>query len=192
MLVIGDIHGNIQYYDGLIKGLEKSIQVGDFGFKGAHDWHMKNVSPDHKVNFGNHDYYPYLNEAHSLGNFSYHENIFTIRGAHSIDRWKRNEGVDWFSNEELNYQETDQCIDLYEKVKPEVVIAHDCPMFVATELFDFPRQVEYTSHTRLLLESLVKTHTPKIFIFGHHHKERDAIIEGTRYICLGISETFNL
>lgn len=176
----------------LIKNEKESRHVGDFGFKGSHDMHMSQLSPEHKVNFGNHDYYPYLNKPHSLGNFSYEKGIFSIRGAHSIDKFKRIEGVDWFNNEELNYHESNDCVDYYNTIKPEIVLAHDCPMFVATELFGFPRNTDYVTHTRLLLESLVQDHAPKIFIFGHHHKNRDMVIEGTRYICLGISEIFNL
>ena len=192
MLIIGDVHCKIKKYFELIQSEKESIQVGDFGFKNEHDWHLNNISPLHKVNFGNHDYYPYLNKPHSCGNFSTVGDIFTVRGAHSIDQYKRISGRDWFENEELNYSETNDCVDLYETTKPKIVVAHDCPMFIATEFFNLPRLNEFVSHTRLLLESLVQSHAPEIFIFGHHHKSIDVTVNGTRYICLKELETFNL
>lgn len=197
MIIIGDIHCKVDQYFQLIKNEQSSLQVGDFGFKEEHDWHLENVSNHHRVNFGNHDYYPYLNKPHSCGNFSYDGTIFTIRGAHSIDRHKRLESVDWFENEELNAVEQLEVLDAYLLHKPEIVIAHDAPMFVTTELFGFPKPMDidylkYKSQTRALLEHLVKEHPPKIFIFGHFHKSKDEVIEGTRYICLKELETFNL
>lgn len=56
LLVIGDVHGKINEYWKLINKYNiDSIQLGDFGFKRHHNWHLENVdSSKHKINFGNH------------------------------------------------------------------------------------------------------------------------------------------
>lgn len=136
LMLIGDVHGKYYEYHELIKIAEqkniKSIQLGDFGFEIEHIWHRNNInSTNHKILFGNHDFYPFIDLPHSLGNFGYLEEygIFYIRGANSIDKYRRTIGLDWFSNEELSWEEANQCLELYEKIKPNIVISHDCPDF---------------------------------------------------------------
>ena len=145
---------------------------------------------------GNHDYIPYLNKPHSLGNWSFERGIFTIRGANSIDIHKREEGLDWFRNEELNYQETNDVFDAYLRIKPEIVVTHDCPASVAEILFGMPtsgvNKQFFKSTTRELLQGLFEEHQPRLHLFGHHHKSKDMIINGTRFICLAELETYNL
>ena len=41
LLIIGDVHGKVnEYYKLLQKHKGVSIQVGDFGFKKEHKWHL--------------------------------------------------------------------------------------------------------------------------------------------------------
>ena len=196
MLIIGDVHTKIKLYHEIISECVESIQVGDFGFQKSWDWLEANVSLNHKVNMGNHDYIPYLNKPHSLGNWSFERGIFTIRGANSIDIHKREEGLDWFRNEELNYQETNDVFDAYLRIKPEIVVTHDCPASVAEILFGMPtsgvNKQFFKSTTRELLQGLFEEHQPRLHLFGHHHKSKDMIINGTRFICLAELETYNL
>lgn len=190
ILIIGDSHGKIQKYHEIIKNVKKSICVGDFGFKTQWDWLKKeNINPDnHKINMGNHDYLPYLNSPYSLGNWNYWNEIFTIRGANSIDKHLRNEGLDWFSNEELSYSEGNDVIDNYVKIKPKIVVSHDCPVVVVKELFGITDK----SITRQILQSCFDEHQPEIWLFGHHHSKKDYIINNTRFICLEELETFEI
>lgn len=196
MIIIGDVHCKIKKYFELISKCEKSIQLGDFGFKEEWDWLEKNVSLNHKINMGNHDYIPYLNKPHSLGNWSFENNIFTIRGANSIDIHKRNEGIDWFSNEELNYQETNDVFDNWMETKPEIIVSHDCPNSIAEAFFGMPttgiNKQAFKSTTRELLQGLLEIHQPSIWLFGHHHIHMDEVINNTRFICLAELETFKL
>jgi len=187
MIFIGDVHGKVSRYKSIVDRYDASIQVGDFGFKKEHDWYKKHISPEHKINFGNHDYYPYLNENYSCGNHSYDNGIFTIRGADSIDRKFRIDGVDWFRDEELSYLESLEVIDAYRLAKPEIVCSHDCPQSVCEELFGHP-----PSFTRKLLDYLLSIHQPLIWVFGHHHQSIDTTIGSTRFKCLAALETFEL
>ena len=192
ILVIGDVHGKVdKYWKILRKNLSmKSIQVGDFGLREHHEWHLKNMeSKQHKINFGNHDDYSFLESEHSLGDFSIDINeIMTVRGALSIDKYKRIEGVDWWSNEELNYNEMQQAIDTFIYNKPKVMITHDCPLMVQSALFGITDK----SITNNGLQAMFEEHQPDIWIFGHHHKSRTESIEGTKFICLAELETYIL
>ncbi len=188
MLVIGDVHTKIEMYYEILKkhNFQKSIQVGDFGFKRAHQWHLDNLTDDHKVNFGNHDDYNFLNEKYSCGNFSFSNDIMTIRGANSIDRYNRIENTDWFSNEELNYNEMGLCIDSYIENKPKIVISHDCPDEICKSLFG----IYDKSITRKGLQSMFEIHKPDLWIFGHHHESKNVNILGTQFVCLNELETY--
>ena len=182
MRVIGDVHGKINTYWKLIQNQNSSIQLGDFGFKKQHDWHLENIdSNKHKVLFGNHDYYPYLQKQHSLGDFNYSDGIFCVRGAYSIDKHHRVEGRDWFVNEELSYMEFQTIIDEYEKVKPDVVISHDCPISIYVGVLGIH---DSKSITPKALDMMFETHKPKMWIFGHHHRDLKVNIKGTDFICL--------
>lgn len=190
MLIIGDVHGKINRYNKIVnKTTMQTIQVGDFGFKTHHDWHIENIDPSkHKINFGNHDYYPYLNKPHSLSNYSVSGELMTVRGAYSIDQYKRTEGLDWFNNEELNYGEMQEAIDQYIDNKPKIMITHDCPQIIRQHLFGISEK----SITSNGLEAMFEIHKPDVWVFGHHHRSKDVNILGTRFICLAELETFSI
>lgn len=189
MILIGDVHGLISQYNQTIQKIpkgDKSIQLGDFGFKKSHDWFLDNIDYNqHKVMFGNHDYYPYIDEPHSLGDFGVYEGIFFIRGAWSIDHYLRILGRDLFHEEELTYTQFVACLELYEQVKPSIVISHDCPREVRKEMFN----IYDKSTTSNGLQALFEVHQPDLWVFGHYHKSRKEIINKTEFICLDELET---
>ena len=192
LIAVGDVHCKINAYHDIIKKYDcDSMQVGDFGFDIEHQWHLDNVdNSKHKVNFGNHDDYNFLNKPHSLGDFSYIEkyNLLSVRGAFSVDQYKRTEGIDWFRNEELDYNEMNLAIDLCELKKPKIIISHDCPHEVRKHLFG----IHEKSITSNGLQGMFEVHQPDIWIFGHHHKKKNEIINGTRFICLAELEIFKI
>lgn len=187
-LVIGDIHGKIDNYWKILQKHKKgcSIQAGDFGFKKQHEWHLKNIdNSQHKICFGNHDDYSYLHSPHSCGNWSLSNDIMTIRGAKSIDRGYRTEGVDWWSNEELSYSEMQQAIDFYIANKPKVVITHDCPYIIRKSFF----KVDVKCLTSNGFQSMFELYQPELWIFAHWHRSFNEMVNGTRFICLNELET---
>ncbi len=191
LTAIGDPHGKIQQYYNIINKCEKSFCVGDFGFKKEWDWLTDNVSTDHLTNPGNHDYGPYVNShSHSTGNHKFFPeyNLFTVRGADSIDRIYRVENRDWWANEELNYQEQIDAYDSYILHKPKIVISHDCPQSIMEHLFPYNSK----SQTRVMLQHMFEEHKPELWIFGHHHQFKDVTILGTRFICLEELQTFTI
>lgn len=193
LLIIGDVHGKINEYWKILQKWDKrhfSIQVGDFGFAKQHQWHLKNIDYlHHKINFGNHDDYTYLDKPHSLGNWSISASgLMTVRGAYSFDKAYRTENVDWWANEELNYEEMQMAIDFYIFNKPKIMITHDCPHEAKQNLFG----INEKSITTNGLQAMFESHQPELWVFGHHHKSKNEVINGTRFICLAELETMAL
>lgn len=190
--VIGDVHGKIDLYWKILNKVKSgsSIQVGDFGFRKHHTWHLKNIADNHKVLFGNHDDYTFLNEKHSLGNYTIiNSAIMVIRGGFSIDRSQRIFGIDYFSNEELNCSEQNDIIEVYERVKPKIVITHESPKFLVD---NFVSYVEAYSNTCRFLQYLYEVHQPDLWIFGHYHTDYNKIIDKTNFICLAELSTYEI
>lgn len=195
MLIIGDVHGNFDQYKKLIEDYDQTIQLGDFGFKDTHDRFLKEVytkENNHRILFGNHDYYPYLDKAYSLGDYTYlpDKDIFCIRGAYSIDRNQRTLGLDFFPNEEIPYTKFNELLDVFIKERPNIVITHEAPHIVRDKLFNISRY-SLTSH---ILQELLEAHRPSIWIFGHHHRNIQKELPGyrTKFICLGELQTYKL
>jgi hypothetical protein len=208
---IGDIHANRQKYLSLIEGCDYSLQVGDldiFGF----DWLVKEgVDPDrHKFIGGNHDNYDVIKDSpHYLGDFGLWNTpigeIFFVRGAWSIDRKFRTIGVDWWAEEELNYQQCLDAIEFYAEKKPKIVVSHACPTNMiqhvtspeGAKYFGYDQAIIRTK-TDEMLHNMLLRHVPETHIFGHYHRFFDGFANGltgeigiagegmTHYHCLPI------
>lgn len=191
--IIGDVHGKVNRYKEIVGACSRSICVGDFGFKEEWDNYLSNIdSKNHVIVMGNHDYIPYMDDRNywlKCQNFGqiqdFPEDIFYVRGAYSVDKYLRKPGIDWFGNEELDYQECGYCMDLYMTLKPRIVISHDCPQFLRTRWFGITDK----SITSNLLDAMWKEHQPEIWIFGHHHKSKSEVLGNTTFTCLAELET---
>lgn len=192
--IISDVHGKFDKYIKLAKEAVYSIQIGDMGF--SYDALNDLDSNNHKVIGGNHDNYSCVDgkfvfqTPHFLGDFGIHNvpnigDFFFIRGGNSIDKNFRRIGINWFEKEELNYQECKAALDAYKKLKPDVVLSHECPTciidFVGLKYWN--RQLIKPSSTANLLQEMLDFHRPKTWIFGHHHKNFTKIIDGTKFEC---------
>ena len=161
LLFIGDVHGKIKKYHDIIKSTDcHTRQVGDFGFRKHHRWHIKNIdSSKHKILHGNHDDNKYVYAKHSLGDYHFdkNNNLFSVRGAMSIDRHLRIEGRDWWRNEELSYKQFGNAIDYFELCKPKITLSHDCPQSIREQLFN----IKDKSITSNGLQAMFEIHQPK-------------------------------
>ena len=180
--IIGDCHGKFKQYRALTRNVEHSLQLGDFGFRGEHERHLKyRDSEHHRILFGNHDCYDFLYGAHSMGNFGTFHGIFCIRGAYSIDQAMRTEGVSWWRNEQLTYAEMLEALDAYTEAKPDVVVTHDCPDFLYPEMGYLPEKLDKTPQ---FLTNVWEAHQPKQWFYGHHHRSSTRRFGRTEFICL--------
>lgn len=193
-IIVGDVHGKInEFYKITQKYTDHTIIcLGDFGLQQEHNWFLRNMDvTNRKILFGNHDWYPYLYENHSLGDYFYWPelgDVFFIRGANSIDNHMRYENVDWFRNEELSMREWYQIMDNYEQIKPTVVVSHDCPLEIQSKIIDKP----FKSITNQGLQELYEIHEPNLWIFGHYHKDLVKQINFTKFVCLNELTILNL
>jgi hypothetical protein len=217
--IIGDAHGWItakggfrgRCYSNLVAKAEYSIQLGDFGFEKEYEM-LKRFDPvRHRILAGNHDNYDAIPDwPHFLGDFGVHAvplgdgefKFFYIRGGRSVDRRDRIEGRSWWRQEELNFQQATEAAKMYEALKPEIVLSHEAPAevipFVLRSDNDWGVDPGYTAK---LLQACYIYHQPKVWIFGHMHKNWDTVYTGqgvtyrgqqidngsrrpTRFICL--------
>jgi|19_taG_2_1085344.scaffolds.fasta_scaffold00076_59 predicted phosphodiesterase len=189
--IIGDVHGHHRQYKELIKDADYSIQIGDMGFKDTY-FHIHSVNPlSHVFIPGNHDDYDHL-PTQALGNYGHRHlgdpskglfEFFFIRGALSVDKKYRTEGVSWWREEELNTEQMNKAYTAWVRRMPQLVISHDCPhsimqMFMANDWKMLP------SSTGKLLEALYAQRPPKLWIFGHHHNTKAIMKDDTLFVCL--------
>ena len=190
--IIGDVHGLIWDYIEIIKVVDKSIQLGDMGFKNQYTFmqklmHEKEIkSVDHLFVPGNHDDYNHL-PSNSLGDFGHKKigqhKVVWIRGAMSIDKRLRIPNVDWWQAEELSYNRGQDAIDLYNEILPDIVLSHDCPFKILSNLYGTAhKEVTITGQ---ILDTCFEIHQPKMWLFGHHHQDKTFQIGKTTFKCLG-------
>lgn len=187
MRVIGDIHGKFDKYSDILSNSNYSIQVGDFGNKET--WELlessKLKSDNHKIVAGNHDYFNdvryshgiYLPDYITVGDYS----AFVIPGANSIEL--PNNSIDIEDQfRELSYQALDTGIELYESVKPNIVVSHDCPYDIYP--FIITNGLTKINRTADALSVMFEIYSPDLWVFGHHHVSFQMLYKGCQFICL--------
>ena len=193
MVFIGDCHGRFQdYFHKLMDfKIKSSIQVGDMhiGYNKGQDYLFeewtKYLGNDNKFIRGNHDDpQACKNHQNFLGDFGYLEQqqMFYISGAWSIDTYGRQQGSDWWPNQQLTDSQWIQLIDLYRKVKPKYVVSHDAPSCVYQKVADYLPIVRNKTSDKL--DIVFAIHKPIQWIHGHHHKQKFYTCEGTNFVCL--------
>lgn len=195
--VIGDIHGNMK----VLKNHSDYLQLGDFGigFRGT-------TVPDRlhgngKFLRGNHDG-PAAARSHPdyFGDYGFKDDIFFVSGAQTpnFDRVHRTEGVNWWRDEQLSYEDLSNAAVLYADIKPDVVVTHDCPFFLYRAMLGFNASLglgwgdPHPNQTAQLFNQLFEIHRPKFWYFGHWHVKWAANIRGTWFRCVDVEEVVNI
>lgn len=197
---MGDIHGDFNTYEYIIqkmllkgnkKGMDCSLQLGDVGlgfFNINDNSELSNIGSQHKWIRGNHDNPSVCKKYKNnyLGDFGYHEKsgIFYISGGYSIDKKYRIPDYDWWEDEELNFHQLYEIIELYSRVKPRIVATHECPTIVKERVNTNPGKLEVTSVTEIILQNMFDVHKPEFWVFGHHHIRKDIKEHGTLFVAL--------
>ncbi len=199
MRFIGDIHGDLFSYMNIMNGATESVQIGDFGIGFLNDdGFVDDLHADgrHKFIRGNHDDPEGCKERVGWipdGTYDEDRSIFYAGGAWSIDWRFRTPGYTWWCDEELSDDEFDKVMDLYVAKKPRVMITHDAPESVSFDMFiEGTGKPWFRTRTAEWLELMFQAHKPEIWIFGHWHIDRDEVIDGTRFVCLGINSHLDL
>lgn len=195
MRYIGDVHGKFSQYRELIRGIPASIQVGDLGLgfrrvQGPNAGEIYNNPPhyamvqgNHRFIRGNHDN-PGECRKHSqwIKDGEVEGSTMFLGGGESVDRQWRQEGYNWWPEEQLGQAELWEMIDLYINTKPSIMVTHECP----TEIANILAQVRFKppSRTSQALQAMWSTHSPALWVFGHWHIAFDQVANGTRFVCL--------
>lgn len=199
--LIGDVHGKLWEYHNLVETFpmgDQSIQLGDMGigFKNDRILRTGKAMKDHKFLRGNHDS-PAECHAHPnyLSDYGYNavSRIFHVAGAFSIDYAWRVEGVSWWRDEELSYEELNKVIDLYAATKPEIMLSHECPSSVTRAMFSklaigdsyYAAKLDCgNSRTGKALERMFEIYQPRHWYFGHYHWNTELELNTTHFRCL--------
>jgi len=202
MIFIGDIHSRFSYYLDLIKNITHTptVQVGDFGLGFVGYDYPRKIEGNHYFIRGNHDS-PVVARSHPnyLGEYGYNEelDLFYVSGADSIDKHLRMESIDWWRDEELDYQTLNtKVLPLFEATRPRVIVTHTCPSSIKHKILGRERiEDEWgggPSVTERALQAMFEIHQPDIWVFGHYHRFVDIRKNGTRFICLGINQAIEI
>lgn len=181
MRFIGDVHGRMKDYQYRISDCKESIQVGDMGVGFVK---IPEIDTAHKFIRGNHDNPNKCAKSLNFipdGSFNKEFGMFFLGGGESIDKAYRIEGKSWWPGEELSVKSLQYMIDRYAEYKPNIMITHDCPQIAANALFSHHQM---SSRTRQALDAMLEIHSPKLWIFGHHHVFKIITINGTEFIAL--------
>jgi hypothetical protein len=211
--IIGDVHAQIQPEDlisrrcrpylELIAAARRSIQVGDMGDGETYDQLIANFDPgQHRFFPGNHDHYDRL-PPHSLGDFGAVSwagvDFFFVRGAASADKAKlvqlgRELGKTlWFAEEELTEEQMRAAEREWLRTEPRIVLSHDAPTDIARFAWQYARGVSppnpaavfRPSRTNAFLARLLEQHSPRLWVFGHHHHDWHYWDGQTTFVCVG-------
>lgn len=214
LTIIGDTHGKFDEYYKIASNTGFSVQIGDFGFSSA--WNKLNYSdldPNrHKVCTGNHcDYDMAPNSPFYLGDYGMTNvgglDFFFVRGGISIDRVYRvgeelgGSPKTWWSQEELNFYEMTRCLDLYKKLKPDVVLSHVPPSIFIDKIHGnkgnsilqrYKFHEGFRENTSALGTMMLNSHIPKLWISGHHHKSFQEESGDFKFVSLAELETYEI
>lgn len=193
LIVLSDVHANILHcQDVALKNSDIPIvQLGDLGV-GFVPYGVIAGLPSNFYFFpGNHDNRKIaVTFDRCLGHFGpyFGESIFIVSGADSKDKALRTEGVNWWPDEELTYEQGQICVDEWAGSKAQVIVSHDAPQRLVEAFF----LIYDRSRTRQILDAMIDVRPPKLVVFGHHHRPFHQHHKGIEYRCLKIDETISL
>ena len=70
-------------------------------------------------------------------------------------------------------------------VKSRIMVTHDAPADAIRAMFPGDRVRRHLSRTMQALNAMFEYHRPDLWIFGHWHRSAGAVVDGTRFQCLG-------
>lgn len=203
--LVGDIHGLFNDYKtyAVDSFSGPHIQIGDFGvgFGQSDYWHESvdahMLSTGGRFIRGNHDNPAQCRQMSSwIADGTVEDDVMFIGGAWSIDNpvappgwYRRTAGSDWWFDEECSDAQFESMLETYKSVKPRVLITHDCPHRIATEMFwgsGYLSGPRYSTRTGDFFQTLIELHQPQHWYFGHWHKTMQYKSGNTTFQCIGI------
>ncbi len=195
IIIIGDIHGKFKQYNKIVNNTKYPTIVAGIEGIGFNDKLDSEFKPNKKDKFfrGNHSDPAKCNKFKNyMSDYGYDEKtgIFHIAGADSIDKQWRTPMVDYWPDENISRNKWPEIIELYKKVKPNIVLTHTIPYSMIHLLF--PHLEPIKDDTVMLLDELLEIHKPKFHGFGHFHETFKKEINGTTWMCIDELDTYLL
>jgi hypothetical protein len=167
--------------------------LGDV-FLGRPDIHLPSLDRRHTFLQGNHDD-PALCRKHEnfLGGFGYlaEDELFFVSGAQTASWRVLGNSKYWYSDEQLSDADLEAAIELYAKVRPSILIAHEFPQEAIPELlrglsgnYFTAKADDITSRTCIALQRMLDIHRPERYYGGHYHVRKEFNLNGTIFRCL--------
>lgn len=193
LIILSDVHGNIlRCQDVALRHPNTPIiQLGDLGVGFVPREVIENLPPNFLFFPGNHDNRKIaVTMKNCLGHYGhvYGNDFFFVSGADSKDKDMRTEGVNWWPDEELTYEQGQSCIDDWAQSKSQVIISHDLPQRIVEAYY----LIYDKSRTRQILDTMIEIRKPKLVVYGHHHRPFHKTHEGVEYIGLKIDQVISL
>ena len=143
--------------------------------------------PEHPGNCGVYEFVKM--PPNSLGNYGiwsiFDIDIFFVRGAWSIDGKYRRVDSTWYPREQISSHEATCAIELYEKVKPDIMVTHCVPTsHLKNLILPISNGNSIRTQTGALFDEMLKVHRPKLWYFGHYHQHNIYKEDGTTFICI--------
>ena len=206
LVLVGDIHGEFPPFHAFARRVQGRgvavVQVGDFGHgfldprtaADAVDFFREHTGACGFIR-GNHDNPGVCRASPGWipdGHYDPDWEIMFVGGAFSIDRKHRTEGLDWWEDEECPIAELNAIVDRYIAVKPRIMVTHDAPAAAIEAVFPDVTLFRPLSRTMQAFDAMFAHHSPDAWIFGHWHRSASAVVDGTRFQCLGELRTCTL
>jgi len=191
MLILSDIHCNFnRVIDVCSKTTQTVLQLGDFGSGFMPTGFIIQNSPKNLKFFcGNHDNRTEARKIpNCVGDYGELENVFFVSGANSRDKDNRIEGVSWWPDEELTYEQGNDCLALWASSGKKIIVSHDTTQSFVEQYL----QIYDRSLTRNLLQSMIEVRKPELLIFGHHHRRYNVQSDGIHYVGLPMDAVYEI
>lgn len=195
ILVVGDVHANFAPFRSELENLKPDIvlSTGDFGYW-PHKYDIECIWESNKIPIyfcdGNHEDHlalsEYIQKTEVADNVFYmprgqilelpdNQTILFMGGARSIDRDYRVRGINYFSNEELSF---DDIMLLDDTLKIDIVISHTKPSGIDVGLeCDEDPSME-------VLDEVFEMYHPTKWYFSHFHLQKKQYSDDCKWVCL--------
>jgi hypothetical protein len=83
-----------------------------------------------------------------------------------------------------------KALDEYETIKPNIILSHDINTTISSFISNpsilkmFGLKPDMVTMTQDLLEQMFEIYHPKMWIFGHYHKDFSIVYKNTRFMCI--------
>jgi len=104
----------------------------------------------------------------------------------------RTQGLDWWEDEELSYNELENMVILFKETKPRIVVSHTCPLEIITYFTEDKRKRGGFDRSSNFFSEAWTAHKPEWWLFGHFHRTNHAYIQGTDFRCVGANQTYEI